>query len=220
MNNIKEGTKKQKSILAEYWKASNLIKDERLIKSFLSVPREKFILDHFLEEAYGDYPLPIHEGQTISQPTTVMVMTEALELTEGDKVLEVGAGSGYQAAIIAGMVGKKGKVVTTEIIEKLAGFAKENLRKAGIKNVVVAHYDGSKGYEKEAPYDKIIVTAACPEIPPPLIKQLKPNGILIAPVGGFFDQVMIKLRKGKKGNISREELGYFRFVPLKGEYGS
>ena len=207
-----------KEDLARYWKRTGIIKDERLFKAFKKIPREKFIEKALLAEAYGDYPLPIGAGQTISQPTTVMIMTDALELKEGDKVLEVGAGSGYQAAIIAEVIGKKGKVITTEIIPKLAEFSRDNIEKSKIKNVKIIEGDGSQGYDKEAPYDRIIVTAACPSIPQPLVEQLKENGILLAPVGPYFGQQMIRLRK-KNGKISEESLGGFMFVPLKGKHG-
>lgn len=207
-----------KESLIAYWKNSGLIKDKRLLEAFRKVPREKFIKNGFLEEAYGDYPLPIGEGQTISQPTTVMIMTQALELKPGNKVLEVGAGSGYQAAIISKVIGSKGRLITTEIIPELVKFARANLKKAGIRNVNVVRWDGSKGYEKEAPYDKIIVTAACPSMPLPLVEQLKDNGIIIAPVGSLIGQTMVKGRK-KKGLLETESLGRFMFVPLKGKYG-
>lgn len=207
-----------KNELVEYWESNKIITDKRLIEAFKAVPREKFIRDDYLEEAYGDYPLPIGEGQTISQPTTVMIMTQALELKSGQKVLEVGAGSGYQAAIISKMVGKKGKVITTEIITKLAEFARKNIKKCNIKNVKIIEHDGSQGYKKEAPYDRCIVTAACPIIPKPLIEQLKENGIIIAPVGPLFGQSMIKGIK-KEGKLETFNLGSFVFVPLKGKYG-
>ncbi len=208
-----------KEHLVDYWESSGTIKDKRLLDAFKAVPREMFIRESYLSEAYGDYPLPIGHGQTISQPTTVMMMTQALELKPGDKVLEVGAGSGYQAAIIAKMVGENGKVITTEIVSELVLFAQDNLKKAGIKNVEVVCLDGSKGYEKQAPYDKIIVTAACPKIPKPLIEQLKEGGIIVAPVGAlFFGQNMVKARK-VNGKLEKESLGQFVFVPLKGEHG-
>ncbi len=189
-----------------------------MIEVFKAIPRENFIPKEYLSESYGDYPLPIKEEQTISQPTTVMIMTGALELKEGEKVLEVGAGSGYQAAIISKMVGRKGKVVTTEIIPGLAEFARENIEKLKIKNVKIVNYDGSQGYKKESPYDKCIITAACPEIPEPIIKQLKENGIIIAPVGDLLGQQMIKGIK-KKGKLEKKSLGNFMFVPLKGKHG-
>lgn len=208
-----------KNRLIGYWQSSGIIKDKKVIEAFKAIPREKFIPQEQVKEAYGDYPLSIGKGQTISQPTTVMLMTEALELKEGDKVLEIGAGSGYQAAIIAKIVGSKGKVITTEIIPELAEFAQKKIKKLKIKNVKIVNHDGSQGYKKESPYTKIIVTAACPKIPPPLLEQLKDNGILVAPVGPvFLGQSMLKIRK--RGNKFEEEnLGDFAFVPLKGKYG-
>jgi protein-L-isoaspartate(D-aspartate) O-methyltransferase len=207
-----------KERLIDYWSSRMLITDKRLLDAFKKVPREKFILSGYVREAYGDYPLPIGEGQTISQPTTVMMMTQALELKPGNKVLEIGAGSGYQAAIIARMVGSKGRVITTEIIPDLAKFAVRNLRAANIKNVKVVDWDGSQGYDKEAPYDRIIVTAACPKIPQPLIDQLKDGGIIVAPVGPAYGQRMIKAVK-VKGTLKKKSLGAFMFVPLQGKYG-
>ena len=179
------------------------------------MPREKFIRDENLEEAYGDHPLPIGSGQTISQPTTVMIMINALELKKSDKVLEVGAGSGYCAAIMSKLCKK---VVTTEVIPELVSFSKANISKCGIKNVEIIEWDGSGGYEKEAPYDKMMVTAACPQIPSPLVNQLKVGGVLIAPVGSSFGQDMIKLIK-EKDKVVSSNLGSFVFVPLKGKYG-
>lgn len=209
----------EKQQLIDYWKKSGTITDERLLKAFQEVPRELFITKGFEEQAYVDHPLPIGHKQTISQPTTVMLMTQALELKEGQKVLEIGAGSGWQAAIIGKIVGSKGKVITTEIIPELAKFAKGNIKKAKIKNVDVINYDGSQGYKKEAPFHRIIVTAACPKIPSPLIEQLDEDGILVAPVGSLvFGQDMVKLIKTKSG-MKKESLGSFVFVPLKGKYG-
>lgn len=203
-----------KQKLIDYWVSSKIITDKNIIKAFKQVKREDFILKGYEKEAYGDYPLPILKGQTISQPTTVMIMLQALELKKTDKVLEVGAGSGYCAAIISKIVKK---VVTTEIIKPLKDFAEENLKKAKIKNVNVVYHDGSAGYEEESPYDKIIVTAACRSIPEPLIRQLKEKGIIIAPVGGFLSQKMIKGIK-RNGKLKTSSLGYFTFVPLTGKY--
>ena len=207
-----------KEQLMEHWTSSGIIKDRKVIDAFKKVPRELFVAEERKEEAYGDYPLPIGKGQTISQPTTVMIMTQALELKEGDKVLEVGSGSGYQAAIIANIIGNKGKLISTEIVNDLAELAKENIKKLKLKNVEIIKHDGSKGYDKEAPYDKIIITAACPKIPRPLIKQLKEGGIIVAPVGDMNEQAMIKGRK-IKGKLIEEKLGDFMFVPLKGKHG-
>ena len=204
-----------KEELVKYWTDNKIITDKKLIKAFKAIPREEFILGESLNEAYGDYPLPILKGQTISQPTTVMIMINALDLKKTDRVLEVGAGSGYCAAIISKMAKF---VYTTEIIPELAEFAANNIKKIGIKNIEVINYDGSQGYEKKAPYDKIMVTAACPKIPPPLIDQLKQNGIIVAPVAYFLGQTMIKgIKKGQE--LETESLGNFVFVPLKGKYG-
>ncbi len=207
-----------KEQLIELWISSGTIKDKKVIEAFKQIPRELFIKKEHQGEAYGDYPLSIGEGQTISQPTTVMLMTQALELKEGDKVLEVGAGSGYQAAIISKIIGDNGKLISTEIIKKLAGFAKDNIKKLKLKNIKIINYDGSRGYEKEAPYDGIIITAACPKIPKPLINQLKENGIIAAPVGDMNEQAMVKGKK-KNGKLTEEILGEFMFVPMKGKYG-
>ena len=205
--------------LLDSWKERGIVKDKRLLKAFLSVPREFFVKDVATEDVYEDRPKPIGEGQTISQPTTVIIMTEALEVKAGQKILEVGAGSGWQAAILGKIAGKKGKVYSLEIIPSLADFARENLEKANIGNVVVMAGDGGKGYGKEAPYDRILVTAACPRIPMDLIDQLQDPGILVAPVGGMNDsQKMVKLRKNN-GKITKETLGDFSFVPLRGEFG-
>src|SRR3989344_8715151 len=205
----------KKDALIDYWLKNKIITDQRLIKAFQEVKRENFITKEFINEAYGDYPLPIGHEQTISQPTTIMLMTEALELKSTDKVLEIGSGSGYQAALISRLARK---VISIEIIKDLALFAKENINKNNIKNVEIINADGSQGYEKESPYDKIIATAACPKIPEALIEQLKENGIIVAPVGPLYGQVMVKAKKIKNKLISWK-LGDFIFVPLKGNYG-
>lgn len=193
------------------------IKDEKVLESFSKVPRHLFIPQEMLKESYHNVALPIGYGQTISQPYTIAVMLEALGLKEGDKVLEVGTGSGYNAALIDHIIGKKGKLFTTEIVPELAESSKRKLSSLGMKNVKVIVCDGSLGYDKEKPYDKVIVTAACREIPPLLLKQLKNNGILVAPVGRIYEQEMLKVRKvGKKLDV--KNLGFFVFVPLKGAF--
>ncbi len=204
-----------KKHLIDMWKKEHNF-SRQLLDAFDSVPREKFILPQHMGEAYGDYPLPIAAGQTISQPTTVMLMINWLELKKTDKVLEVGAGSGYCAAIMSKLCKE---VITTEIISELAIFAENNLRKAGIRNAKVVCWDGSTGYAPEAPYDKIIVTASCPAVPPPLIEQLKEGGTIIAPVASLFSEIMVRIRK-KNGRLEKEKLGDFAFVPLKGKFGN
>ncbi len=189
-----------------------------VLEAFLKIPREHFVAEEYMAQAYSDEPLPTLDDQTISQPTTVMVMTSALELKPGHKVLEIGAGSGYQAAIISCMVGKKGKVITMEMNRRLVEFAKNNLKKCRIRNVAVICGDGSGGCRKEAPYDRIIATAACPKIPDAWIQQLKSDGILVAPVGTKGSQEMLRLRK-HDGSVAKEFLGRFVFVPLQGKGG-
>ena len=189
------------------------------LKAFEEVRREDFIPEEIKDKAYDDHPLPILRGKTISQPTTVMMMTHALELKLGEKVFEVGAGSGYQSAIIAKIVGSKGKVVTAEVLPELVSFAKQNLAKAKIENVEIYEDDGSNGLEKEAPFDKIIITAACKEFPKPLLEQLKPEGIIVGPVGGKNEQEMIRGIKDKNNKLQLEFLGPFLFSPMYGKYG-
>lgn len=203
----------QKQELVRYWTQNKIITDKSTIDAFLRVPREKFILKEYIDQAYQDTPLQTKKGQTISQPTTVMIMTQALKVNKGQKILEVGTGSGYQAAILSVLVGEKGKIYTIEYIKELYDFAKANLK--DYKNVQVFHKDGSKGLEEFAPYDRIIVTAAAEKIPQSLLEQLKTDGILIVPVGEAYSiQEMLKITKRKDQN-KIENLGDFIFVPLK-----
>ena len=208
----------QKNTLLDFWK-QNFTFTEAELKAFREIKREEFIPKELKSQAYDDMPLPLFRGKTISQPTTIMLMTSSLELKKGDKVFEVGTGSGYQTAIVANIVGPKGKVVSTEILPELVSFANQNLNKAGIKNVLVLEEDGSKGYLEEAPYDKVIITAACKEFPKPLLDQLKSEGIIIGPVGDANEQEMVKGIKGKDGKFNLEFLGQFLFSPLYGKYG-
>jgi protein-L-isoaspartate(D-aspartate) O-methyltransferase len=193
------------------------IKDEKVLGAFSEIPRHLFVPKEMFNESYHNVALPIGYGQTISQPYTIAVMLEALELKPGDKVLEVGTGSGYNAALIGHIIGRKGKLFTTEIVPELAEESKKKLSNLNIKNVKVVVCDGSLGYDKEKPYDKIIVTAACREIPPRLLEQLRNNGVLVAPVGHTYEQEMLKVKKvGKKLDV--KNLGFFVFVPLKGAF--
>ncbi len=191
------------------------IKDKAVLSAIEKVPRENFVPDYLKNRAYEDVALAVGFGQTISQPYTVAFMLQSLELKKGDKVLEIGTASGWNAALISVIVGPKGKVFTTEIIPELAESAKSRLKK--IKNIKVIATDGSIGLKEYSPFDKIIVAAACPEIPEELISQLKENGILIAPVGPQHEQELIKIRKSKI--IRKEILGNFIFVPLRGKRG-
>ncbi len=204
--------------LIQFWKQS-LNAREAELKAFEEVLRENFILDEYRMAAYQDTPLPLVRGKTISQPTTVMIMTLALELEQGDKVFEVGTGSGYQAAIIAKIVGTEGKVISTEVIPELVMLSRENLKKSGIENIQVLEEDGSKGIPEHAPFDKIIITAACKEFPKELLDQLKPGGIIVGPVGDQDAQEMVKGVKTKEGRLELHFLGQFLFTPMYGRYG-
>ncbi|MBL7056031.1 protein-L-isoaspartate(D-aspartate) O-methyltransferase [Candidatus Woesearchaeota archaeon] len=207
-----------KQSLINFWK-ENFSFTEEEIKTFSEVKREDFVPEQFKDNAYDDSPLPILRGKTISQPTTVMMMTSALKLRKNGKVFEVGTGSGYQTAIISKIVGDKGKVVSAEVIPELVIFARNNLKKSGINNVKVIEEDGSKGYKQEAPFDRIILTAASREFPKELLEQLKPEGIIVGPVGSSKEQEMVRGRKDKNGKLELEFLGQFLFSPLSGKYG-
>lgn len=207
----------QKELLIQYWR-ENYDFTEKEIGAFRAVNRENFVLEEHESSAYEDTPLPILREKTISQPTTVMIMTHALELKENDKVFEVGSGSGYQTALIAKLIGK-GKVISTEVIPELVIFAKKNLRDSDIYNIEIHERDGAKGFDEEAPFDKIIITAACKDFPPHLIDQLKPHGIIVAPIGNEENQMMVKAIKKENNDLEYEFLGPFLFSPLYGDYG-
>jgi protein-L-isoaspartate(D-aspartate) O-methyltransferase len=184
------------------------IRDAKVLAAMARVPRHHFVPPLLRNEAYLDTPLPIGHGQTISQPYIVALMTEALEMKGGEKVLEIGTGSGYQTAILAEIAGQ---VVTVERIAALSQSARENLK--DYPNVIMITGDGSKGYEEEAPYDGIIVTAAALEVPPALITQLAIGGRLVIPVGPPLYQQLERITRSAAG-IRRENLLDVRFVPL------
>ncbi len=208
----------QKTELIRFWK-DNFGFREAELKAFKEVNREEFIPENLKNSAYEDIPLPLLRGKTISQPTTVMIMTHALELKPGEKVFEIGTGSGYQSAIIAKIIGPKGKVITTEVVPELVQFARQNLKRAKIDNIFVYEEDGSNGMPSEAPFDKIIITAACKEFPKTLLGQLKPEGVIIGPVGNQYEQEMIRGIKDKDGHLELEFLGPFLFTPMYGKHG-
>ncbi len=191
---------------------------DKVAKAMMKVPRHLFVPKRYEVEAYIDTPLPIGFGQTISAPHMVAIMCDLLDLKEGEKVLEVGGGSGYHAAVVAEIVGKRGKVVAVERIPELAERAKEILKILGYDNVKVVVGDGSRGYPEEAPYDKIYVTASAPDVPKPLIEQLNPGGRIIIPIGRY-DQYLYIVDKDEEGKIHKRVWGPVRFVLLVGEYG-
>jgi protein-L-isoaspartate(D-aspartate) O-methyltransferase len=187
----------------------------RVLAAMMEIPRHEFIPAEFRHEAYADKPLPIGEGQTISQPFMVAAMTEALELTGSERVLEVGTGSGYQAAVLSSLVRE---VISVESHTALALAAQERLTDLGYLNVHVHNGDGSSGFPDAAPYDAILVTAAAPEVPPVLVGQLREGGRLVIPVGGQESQELVQARK-ENGELKSRVLFDCRFVPLLGRYG-
>ncbi len=191
------------------------IEDEGVIRAMGTVPRHEFVPEQYLAQAYENHPLPIGHGQTISQPYIVALMTEAAEIEAGDKVLEVGTGSGYQAAVLAEVADH---VYTMEIIGPLKERAEATLEELGYENVSVRHGDGYFGWPEEAPFDAIVVTAAPDHIPQPLVEQLRVGGnmlIPVGPVGGY--QTLWRVTKDSEGEVQTEDLGGVRFVPLTRE---
>jgi len=189
---------------------------EEVLEAMLRVKRHLFVPPERSDQAYGDYPLPIGEGQTISAPHMVAMMCDYLDLKKGDKVLEVGAGSGYHAAVIAELIGEEGHLYTVERIPWLVEFSMKNMERAGYKNVTVTHGDGTLGLPEHAPYDKISVTCAAPDVPPPLIEQLKTGGKMVIPLGGYTQKLYLL---EKKNGIERNKKCDVVFVPLIGRYG-
>ena len=188
------------------------IHDPVLLAALRAVPREAFVSLDQADDAYGDYPLPIEAGQTISQPYIVALMIEAAEIGGADHVLEIGAGSGYAAAVI-GQIARS--VVGIERHPELAALAAERMARLGYANVRIVQGDGSRGWPGEAPFDAILAAASGSHVPQSLIDQLKPGGRLVMPLGGRWSiQSLVKLTKRSDGRIDREELGAVRFVPL------
>jgi protein-L-isoaspartate(D-aspartate) O-methyltransferase len=191
------------------------IRDPRVLDALRVIPRHEFVPPVLLSQAYDDCPLPIGEGQTISQPYMVAAMTEAAELSGTETVLEVGTGSGYQAAVLARLAAH---VYTIEQHTSLSAQAQERLRSLGITHVTCLVGDGSLGYPEAAPYQAIVVTAGAPEVPPTLLEQLADGGRLVIPVGRCDSQELLLVRK-LGAEVTRETVNYCRFVPLTGRYG-
>jgi protein-L-isoaspartate(D-aspartate) O-methyltransferase len=191
------------------------ISDSKVLAAMRQVPRHLFIEEALWGEAYSDYPLPIGERQTISQPYIVALMTQALGLTGKERILEIGTGSGYQTAVLAECCGK---VFSIERIPGLVSRARKILDQLHYLNVRLKVFDGTLGWPEEAPFDGIIVTAAAPQIPAPYLSQLAPQGRLVIPVGDRYSQTLMRITQGPAGWIE-EDLGGVRFVSLIGEHG-
>jgi protein-L-isoaspartate(D-aspartate) O-methyltransferase len=190
--------------------------NDRVVEAMSRVPRELFVPERLKSEAYYDMPVPIGYGQTISAPHMVAIMCEILDLQKGMKVLEVGGGSGYHAAVMADLVGPEGHIYSMERFPELAAWARENLQNAGITNVTVVEGDGSLGLPEHAPFDRISVAATAPHVPEPLKQQLRPGGKLVIPVGIGYQTLVLVTRKN--GFVTEEKMGV-AFVPLVGKYG-
>ncbi|MDP2326948.1 MAG: protein-L-isoaspartate(D-aspartate) O-methyltransferase [Dehalococcoidia bacterium] len=191
------------------------VRDPRVLEAIRAIPRERFVQEHLRRYAYEDSPLPIGRGQTISQPTIVGMMTEALALTGDERVLEIGTGSGYQAAVLARLCRE---LVTVEVIDELREGAERVLHALGITNVRVLRASDDLGAPAFGPYDAIIVTAAAPSVPAPLLEQLAEGGRLIIPVGTREEQRLVLVTRTTDGTTTRN-LGACRFVPLVGPHG-
>ncbi|MDH3775861.1 MAG: protein-L-isoaspartate(D-aspartate) O-methyltransferase [Desulfobulbaceae bacterium] len=190
--------------------------DPRVMSVMGTVDRHKFVPPSEQSWAYANRPLPIGHGQTISQPYIVALMTDLISADPGDRVLEIGTGSGYQAAVLAEM---GAQVFTIEIIEPLAKKASKRLADLGYNQVKTRQGDGYYGWEEEAPFDAIVVTAAADHVPPPLIRQLKPGGVMVIPVGSrFFVQQLVLVSKDSAGSITSRQMLPVRFVPLTGDH--
>lgn len=192
------------------------IGDASVLAAMRKVPRHLFVSEALRDQAYGDFPLPIGEQQTISQPLIVAEMSQALQLTSQDRVLEIGTGSGYQAAVLAQIVFR---VYTIERIHSLFMRTRKLFDQMRYHNIVTRYSDGTCGWESESPFDAIIVTAGAPEVPQHLIDQLAAGGRLVIPVGGHTSQELLKLEKDAQGNVKRTQMGGCRFVKLVGEHG-
>lgn len=189
---------------------------EAIVAAARRVPRERFVIPALEDLAYAGFPLPIGSEQTISALQTVVATCQALRLGGGERVLEVGTGSGYQAAVLAEL---GCTVYTVERVAELSRAARRLLDSLGYLHVLVRWGDGGEGWPEYAPYQRIVVTAACPQVPPPLVDQLDVGGVLVAPVGDGRHQELVRVTKGSQGRVSSVSLGECRFVPLLGKWG-
>lgn len=214
----------QRRQMVERYRAEGYVRSGEMAGAMLRVRREEFMDQTYMEYTYHDQPFPIPgDGrQTISAPYMYPIFYESMKIREGDKVLEIGAGSGYGAALARELVGTSGKVIAIEVNEVTYEFARSNLQKTGYADIILIVGDGSLGYEPEAPYDKICITASCPAVPSPLIEQLKTYGKIIAPVGppsSLFGQDLVLMSKDVEGKIESRVIMQVVYVPLIGKHG-
>ncbi|MDZ7370806.1 MAG: protein-L-isoaspartate(D-aspartate) O-methyltransferase [candidate division KSB1 bacterium] len=207
-----EELQKQREKMVQFQIKARGVSDPKVLQAMLRVPRHEFVPATYRDDAYEDFPLPIGYGQTISQPYIVAYMTEALELKGGEKVLEIGTGSGYQAAILAEIAGQ---VYSIEIVEPLCREAAQRLQQLGYTNVSVRCGDGYAGWPEAAPFDAIILTAAPEEIPQPLVDQLAEGGRMILPLGRFSQNLVLLTKQ--EGKVNKRNLLPVRFVPMTGK---
>lgn len=207
----------RKQNLINTMKANGFLKQWKVERAIRTTPRHLFVPEEFVEHAYEDRPLPTKSMQTISQPSVVAKMTELLDVKNNSKILEVGCGSGWQSAILSRLT--TNKIYSIERVQEIVEFAKKNHQKADIQNVQIIQGDGTLGLPQCAPFDRIIVTAACKIIPPPLLDQLSDGGILVAPVGEYYSQDMIVMQKTGTSTKEIKRQPGFIFAPLIGKYG-
>ncbi len=216
MNSGSDFTEERRQMVERQLKPRN-ISNKRVLEAMNKIPREKFVRQTDMDRAYADMALPIQEGQTISQPYIVALMSQQLNLEAGQKVLEIGTGSGYQTAVLAEM---GAEIYTVEIYQKLSERARRRLEELGYTDRVKFKVgDGSKGWPEREPFDRAIITAAVPAVPAPVKNQLKKGGLLVAPVGSRYSQRLQVLQKEKSDNFREKELISCRFVPLQGSGG-
>lgn len=207
----------RKQDLINTMKANGFLKEWTVERAIRVTPRHLFVPDEFVEQAYRDRPLPTKSMQTISQPSVVAKMTELLDVKNNSKILEIGCGSGWQSAILSRLTSNH--VYSIERLPEIVEFAKKNHKKADIQNVQIIHGDGTLGLPEEAPFDRILVTAACKTIPPPLLDQLNEGGILVAPVGEYYSQDLVVVQKANQNIREIKRQSGFIFAPLVGKYG-
>ncbi len=209
----------QRAKLIEHLVKCGVLKTKRIVDAFKEVRRDLFVANETLQYAYHDIALPISNSSTISQPSTVAIMLELLQPYQGEKILEIGTGSGWETCLLSKCVGEKGRIISIEIDPEVEEFARSNIKKMKLKNIKTFVGDGSGGYSKLAPYDKIIFTAAIPKVDQTVFAQLNPKGRVVAPVGGSLLQIMKVFDRVSETKIEVRDYGTFQFVPLRGKLG-